>query len=159
MIYILLLLFQHFYSCLSGSKKHSWKLQLLEELDVVTRGNDVHVEVGDSVEWPVEPGDGLVGVTALLPKHPEPQLLHVSDHLNVIPAQWLDILDAVLFTKKTMWWDVYLIWSSYFGDDKIVMLSSWASVWEHKKPFILKMSWHIIVIMIMTRYLLLSYLR
>ena len=60
---------------------------LLKKLDVVSRGNDVHVEVGDSVEWPVEPGDCIVSFPTLLHKHPESQLLHVSDHLYVIPAQ------------------------------------------------------------------------
>ena len=35
--------------------------------------------------------------------------------------------------------------SAYFSDDKVVMLCSWAPVWEHKKPLILKMSQVIVI--------------
>ena len=35
--------------------------------------------------------------------------------------------------------------SAYFSDDKVVMLCSWAPVWKHKKPLILKMSQAIVI--------------
>ena len=70
--------------------------------EVVCGGDDVHVEVGDSVQRPVEPCHHLAGVPALLPQHPQPRLLHLLHHGDVVFAQTLDILDAGLITRDNI---------------------------------------------------------
>ena len=70
--------------------------------EVVCGGDDVHVEVGDCVQRPVEPCHHIAGVPALLPQHPQPRLLHLLYHGDVVFAQTLDILDAGLITRDNI---------------------------------------------------------
>ena len=70
-------LLEHLYRRLSGSEEHSREDYSLGEAHLVCRGDDVHVEVGDAVYRPVEPGQDLLCLSAHVTEDAQTDLLHL----------------------------------------------------------------------------------